>query len=70
MTAAQSLKMSGASARALMQKANERTAVYFAVSISGLVVIIATMHLANGILMNSNLKSRGVVAENFVKKAR
>ncbi|KAE9368550.1 hypothetical protein N431DRAFT_547515 [Stipitochalara longipes BDJ] len=70
MIATQSLQMSQASARALMQKVNERTAVYFVVSITGLFFILAAMQAANVVLVTSNLNSRRMLVRNIIKKAR
>lgn len=53
-----------------MQKANERTAVYFAVSMTGLFLALATIHFANVMLMTSNLKTRGPLARTIVKRGR
>jgi hypothetical protein len=70
LSAAHSLQMSRAAARAIMQKANERTAVYFAVSIAGLSFVLASAQFANVILVNSHPSGRGVLAKNLIKKSR
>jgi hypothetical protein len=56
--------------RAKIQKANERTAVYFAASIAGLCVILAAAHIIGVMLMNSNPNGSGMLARNLIKKAR
>jgi hypothetical protein len=56
--------------RTKMQKANERTAVYFAASIAGLCVILAAAHIIGVMLMNSNPNGSGMLARNLIKKAR
>lgn len=54
----------------MMQKANEGTAVYFTVSMSGLFLMLVTMHFANVMLMTSNQKARGLLARTIIKRAR
>jgi hypothetical protein len=56
--------------RAKMQKANERTAVYFAASIADFCVILTPAHLIGVMLMNSNPNGSGMLARNLIKKAR
>jgi hypothetical protein len=56
--------------RAKMQKANERTAVYFAASIAALCVVLAAAHIIGFMLMNSNPNGSGMLARNLIKKAR
>jgi hypothetical protein len=51
--------------RAMMQKANERTTIYFAASIVGLSVIIITAHLAGAILVKFNPNGRGMPTRNI-----
>jgi len=62
--------MSQAASRVMMQKANERTAVYFASSIAGLSLILATAHFANVLLINSSSRGIGNLARNFNNKGR
>lgn len=62
--------MSPAATRVMMQKANEMTAAYFAASIAGLVLLLATAHLANVLLMNSSSRGRGILARIFINKGR
>jgi hypothetical protein len=56
--------------RAKMQKANERTAVYFAASIAGLCVILAAANFIGLMLMNSKPSGSGILTRNLVKRAR
>jgi hypothetical protein len=62
--------MSPAAARAMMQKANEMTAAYFAASIAGLALLLATARLADVLLMNSSSRGRGTLARIFINKGR
>jgi hypothetical protein len=64
--------MSGApsTTRAMMQKANEWTAIYFTASIVGLSGLIITSHFLAVILTNPNPNGRGMLPRSFIKTAR
>jgi hypothetical protein len=62
--------MSQAQETAAMQKANERTAVYFAASIVGLCFILVAAHVESDMKINSSPPGGGVLARNCRKKAR
>jgi hypothetical protein len=58
------------STKAMMQKANEMTAIYFAASIIALSALMAIAHFASVVLTNSNPDSRGLLPSGFIKIAR
>jgi hypothetical protein len=62
--------MSRAEAIAMMQKVDERTAVYFAASVVGLAFILSTAYFAGVMLMKSNPTGTGVLARNLIKNTR
>jgi hypothetical protein len=62
--------MSRAAARAVLQKANERSAIYFAASIAGLSLILAAVHFIDVLLKNSHPNGRVTLSRNLIEKAR
>ena len=56
--------------RAKMQKANERTAIYFAVSIAALCILISISHSISVLLTNSKPSWKGSFTRTSIKIAQ
>jgi hypothetical protein len=59
-----------AATRAILQTANEQTAIYFVASIVGLISLIVIAYSTGALLMEFSTKGRGSLARSLIKRAR